>query len=616
MQTKTNQVQTGMKRSHFERSNYYFGKMLTVRDFREEQEYLNEKRWVLNSYGLGWGVLCGLKVKPHPEKSDTHIIVEPGFALDKNGNEIWVREEQVIELKDIEGEMPGSSPPDGETCFYVSIKYYECLVEPSPVPVENCGTVETDCIHNRVRESYKFRLSYNRPDLSDRFDTIVSDLLHCEIDCARFLYNPAPIINQTCPEREQCVEIPLAKVCREEDEEQITEEDIDNANFRKLAFSNEMLCELLSCLRKELWKAHGAKYDRKRNVPLLAQTIKGIRYQDGRIKSMEEVGTRPTRITSDGDYIWITDQETSEVLRIDRAESVILNDPKVNLPEKNWGIAFDGNNMWITHHETSPGKLTRVNVCRVSDRETISPEELPEFPEEIVFDGTYLWASHKWNSEAGGGSEEGSPVEPGDILYISKIDPETKMLLETIAIEPRDWSRPASSIHSMVFDGSALWFTYTGTTANQRGTNAVARKISNLDGEVTVGEPIILRGHEANDISFDGTHVWVTHDEGASKIDIHLEEELDQIGGERRQTAIAFDGNYLWMAEIGQNEARVNRADTFAVSFVGGEEIIRFQGKETYYQVSRICYDGSNLWVLAFKEEQGETKGIIHRLLP
>ncbi|RIK74672.1 hypothetical protein DCC62_14805, partial [candidate division KSB1 bacterium] len=46
----------------FERNNYFYSKLMTVRDFFAEQRYFNEKRWLMNRMISGWGVVCGLDV--------------------------------------------------------------------------------------------------------------------------------------------------------------------------------------------------------------------------------------------------------------------------------------------------------------------------------------------------------------------------------------------------------------------------------------------------------------------------------------------------------------------------------------------------------------------------
>ncbi len=44
----------------FERNRYFYGKLLTVRDFEVEQRYHSGKRALLNRLVHGAGVVCGL----------------------------------------------------------------------------------------------------------------------------------------------------------------------------------------------------------------------------------------------------------------------------------------------------------------------------------------------------------------------------------------------------------------------------------------------------------------------------------------------------------------------------------------------------------------------------
>ena len=46
----------------FERNNYYYGKMLTSRDFQNEQSYMNDKRRLGNRLFQGSGIVYGLDV--------------------------------------------------------------------------------------------------------------------------------------------------------------------------------------------------------------------------------------------------------------------------------------------------------------------------------------------------------------------------------------------------------------------------------------------------------------------------------------------------------------------------------------------------------------------------
>lgn len=46
----------------FERNNYYYGKLLTSKDFQNEQDYINNKRRLINRVLHGVGIVYGLDV--------------------------------------------------------------------------------------------------------------------------------------------------------------------------------------------------------------------------------------------------------------------------------------------------------------------------------------------------------------------------------------------------------------------------------------------------------------------------------------------------------------------------------------------------------------------------
>ena len=84
----------------FERNNYYYGKMLTSRDFQNEQSYMNDKRRLVNRLLHGVGIVYGMDVIDEDESS---IVHQSGLALDAAGREIVVPRTQVIKLSTIEG---------------------------------------------------------------------------------------------------------------------------------------------------------------------------------------------------------------------------------------------------------------------------------------------------------------------------------------------------------------------------------------------------------------------------------------------------------------------------------------------------------------------------------
>lgn len=587
--------------SGFERLRYYFGKMMTVRDFTDQQNYFNEKRWLLNRAGLGWGVLYGLKVKPHAT-NNAIVLVEPGLALDKNGNEIMVCQEQGLNLEKVVGAPPVSSPPE-PVCFYVYLQYKECLAEPSPVPVEDCEGLASECEHNRIRETFKLEISYAPPpdpDLSNLFNLLDENFqteLNCVIDCLRFLKNPRPVITDHLPKQEKCYAIPLAKIWYSESSPPGNLM-IDN-NFRKVVYSNEILFELIHCLEHELWKVHAAHYDRRRHVPLLAQSIRGLHYRDGKLISKSPKDLKyPTRILSDGHYLWITDQETQKVFRINPCDFQEVTEES-NLPDmKGWGLAFDGDYMWISQPEAD--KISGFNICNPADTpRKIELYSVGDDPREILFDNTYLWISHK--------NDAGKPT-------LSVVDCVESKILATLPIpfsvtdatgKTRTDGVISSEIKAMTCDGCTVWVIF-----EERSGNGLMN-FTYEDGEIKcVGEAIDCQGGTPEDITFDGSHIWVSHNKGVSKIDIHKREFVWTAHNNQKLTAIAFDGNFIWAAD--RNDKMLYRVDLFSEPYDGYEDISDAPD-EADYLISRMCFDGSFLWIIA--SYNNNSTGIIHRLL-
>ena len=78
----------------FERNNYYYGKMLTSRDFQNEQSYMNDKRRLVNRLLHGVGIVYGMDVI---EADDSSIVLQSGLALDAAEERSVVPRTQVIQ---------------------------------------------------------------------------------------------------------------------------------------------------------------------------------------------------------------------------------------------------------------------------------------------------------------------------------------------------------------------------------------------------------------------------------------------------------------------------------------------------------------------------------------
>lgn len=653
MQVKPDDKHDCSAKAKFSRQNYYFGKMMTVRDFQDEQKYLNEKRWLLNRHGRGWGVLCGLKVKPDPDNA-CQVILEPGVALDKYGNEIIVSAPCHIDLKKCAGEKK----PNGDTSghlYCISILYQECLADPAPIPVEDCGVFDTDCVYNRTAESFKILVSCDPPE-----ECPPHEMPTCETECWTLLRRPRSAISQPCPSQEKCQPVPLACVCYVENA--ISADDIDNVSFRKVAYSNELLFDLIACLRDEVGGSKASKTDRGRFVPLLANTIPGLRYQDGTNKALELADFKhPFRLTSDGHYIWGTDLAGNKLFRINRKTNRLAEDCAVELPAPGYGIAYDGHYMWITHNNEGPGKLSRVSACDPKKHWTLdrlpncddlkdcrkfsgsgndeSLEPLEAYPQELVYHNHLLYVSHGLPPEEppieGSGSEQSRPREESKkrkteedtcpTFYISIINTEKSCLVDKCCVIFPEGNTivPDSPILAMVSDGDRVWFTFMGHSPGGQGYGRARPVVSWLrytDGECQFGPPCILKkGERPERMTFDGASVWLSHNDGIAKIDVSTGDFTEPVESDKRQTALAYaGGDHIWSTQPGKGEAHANKFDIYSAELAGEIEIIEYhEMKNAEFEIMDLQFDGAFLYVAAyFKEPDAEQKGIIHRLLP
>ncbi|MBQ7841778.1 MAG: hypothetical protein IJ390_15015, partial [Lachnospiraceae bacterium] len=133
----------------FNRNHYYYGKLLTSRDFSMEQEYMNDKRRLGNLMLHGSGIVSGLKVVA---ADDTAVILQSGFAVDGGGREIVVPETEVIKLATIEGSAQLKTD-----VAYLGISYQEKAKEKVYSVMQEEGQ-ESDTAYNHVAEGYKLRL--------------------------------------------------------------------------------------------------------------------------------------------------------------------------------------------------------------------------------------------------------------------------------------------------------------------------------------------------------------------------------------------------------------------------------------------------------------------------
>ena len=254
---------TVCKIPYFERNNYYFGKLMTVRDFFDEQCYFNEKRWLINRMILGWGVVCGLDVVPNTGNLK-QVIVKPGMAIDCCGREILVCGEETVDLVPQESECHKlkAQQKTGNKTLLVCLEFFDCKTEHVHLPPVTCEKKEK-VEFARIRDSFIIRPielereTPKRTSFCPRTDDEKEKSLHDYI-CDRLRdFGECP----KCPAR-PCVILAEVTV----DSEGNIVHPIDQCSRRKFVYNNPLLYDLIDCFHADLphvskisWHQHHAK---------------------------------------------------------------------------------------------------------------------------------------------------------------------------------------------------------------------------------------------------------------------------------------------------------------------------------------------------------------------
>jgi hypothetical protein len=138
----------------FERNRYFYGKLLTVRDFETEQSYFIEKNRLVNRLIHGKGIIYGLEAdQPQIDDGDSLTIeLSEGVALDCCGNEIVFPQKGIVTAK--------GTFDDG--LYFLYLKYAEYNREPVPC-LSNASACEEVCCYSRIRETFEVVISSSAP---------------------------------------------------------------------------------------------------------------------------------------------------------------------------------------------------------------------------------------------------------------------------------------------------------------------------------------------------------------------------------------------------------------------------------------------------------------------
>lgn len=141
----------------FQRNRYFYGKLLSVRDFETEQSYMNEKRHLLNRLVHGAGLICGLGAVTTGEDGGkiTVTFEESGVAVDNCGREIIVSAGSEKEVFIINPDLSLANLTTAAAgTFYLYLVHYPRDFELVNSVVNTSGCEET-CCPSRVLEDFQ-----------------------------------------------------------------------------------------------------------------------------------------------------------------------------------------------------------------------------------------------------------------------------------------------------------------------------------------------------------------------------------------------------------------------------------------------------------------------------
>jgi len=156
----------------FQRNRYFYGKLMTVRDFELEQEYFNDKRYLLNKFTYGKGLLCGfssLKLKNGSSDKISIRFEDGGLALDSRGREIVVPEGEEKPVLDEDGHTFKRSEFKDSTYLY--LRYRTSFSEFVRAASNPLSCDEITC-SNRILEDFEVIASSKYPAKKEEYGSL------------------------------------------------------------------------------------------------------------------------------------------------------------------------------------------------------------------------------------------------------------------------------------------------------------------------------------------------------------------------------------------------------------------------------------------------------------
>jgi hypothetical protein len=259
------------KLKQFKLNNFFLGKMMTVEDFKLEQNYFKQKRYLINRLIHGRGIVCGLDVaSPLIHDGDSwRADISEGCAVDCCGREIIVSKRFAC------GVICPQPTILQRHEFGLYLREVDFLVDsvPSPIHASKGGH---ECYNSHIEEKFELLFDY-LPERAEKPKCNLDDLVvptgDIDFDKSKIINGYHKLMLDKCPSCEEMraggPRVLLAVLCWQNG--MLVVDQDKTMRHRKLLCTNEMLCDLLTTLLCELRNTEKVKASRPRTTSGLVE---------------------------------------------------------------------------------------------------------------------------------------------------------------------------------------------------------------------------------------------------------------------------------------------------------------------------------------------------------
>lgn len=276
-----------------------------------------------------------------------------------------------------------------------------------------------------------------------------------------------------------------------------------------------------------------------------ANAVGSIDLSSAELAGWVDVDTQPVSVASGAGSIWVTNEGSSTVSRIDPVRNSVVQ--TIQLTGRPVGIAFENGALWVSVPEN--GTLFRINPATNTVVQTL---EVGQEPIDIAVSGDDLWVVNRLDDavlrlDAADGRHlatisvgvRPAGIAVGDDVWIAnsadgtvtRVDRENDQVLQHIAVG----NGPIDIAHGQ----GSVWV-----------ANSLDGTVSRIDPVSGTVEAAIPVGSGPRGIAFGAGSVWVTNefDGSVSRIDPGSDSVVEEINVGNAPQGVAVAENKLWFA--------------------------------------------------------------------